>query len=132
MSPPVGVAVFVATVTALLVSGCGISGSGECTIADGQQPINGRTHEQVLAELSEPDGGWPLVPDGEWGREDVGETVVYRNGDAEVSFMTMRSCRSGHADFSHRQGAALARLRACRSCAPHRSVHRHRCSGDDG
>lgn len=80
------VAVFVSTVTALLASGCGVGDPGPCVIADGQQPLNGRAHERVLDELSEPDSGWPEVPDGDWEREDVGGTVVYRSGPAEVSF----------------------------------------------
>lgn len=80
------VAAFVATLAALSVSGCGVGDRGPCTIADGQEPLNGRTHEQVLEELSEPESGWPKVPDGDWEREVMDETVVYRNGDAEVAF----------------------------------------------
>lgn len=80
------VAIFVTTLTGLVVSGCGVGDPAPCMIADGQQPLNGRTHEQVLAELSEPDSGWPEVPDGDWEREVVDGTVVYRNGDAEVAF----------------------------------------------
>jgi hypothetical protein len=46
----------------IAVAGCGLSDSGPCAIADGQEPLDGRTHEQVLEELSEPDSGWPEVP----------------------------------------------------------------------
>lgn len=79
-------AIAAAAVTVLLLGGCDVGDPGPCVIADGQEPLNGRTHEQVLEELSEPDSGWPEVPDGDWERENAGGAIVYRNGDAEVSF----------------------------------------------
>jgi len=78
----------VAAAASFLTGGCGLGDNGPCLIADGQEPLEGLTPEQKLEQLtSSTETGWPDLPDGDWEREDVGETIVFRNGDAEVSFL---------------------------------------------
>jgi hypothetical protein len=78
----------VAVTTSLLVGGCDLSGGRRCVVADGQEPLNGLTPEQRLEELAaSEDSGWPDVPDGEWEREVVSDSLIFRNGGAEVIFV---------------------------------------------